>query len=89
MKYTEVSLFGNRKPILNIPEMELVITEILLVKYHVMAGSRGLRRSYLVPSVIALWPQCIMGEYFKICILVRFVMPEGAHAIRNVGEHMS
>ena len=49
MKYTEVSLFRNRKPILNIPEMELAITEIPLVKYYVIAGSRGLRRSYLVP----------------------------------------
>ena len=52
MKYTKLSLFGSRKPILNIPEMELVITEIPLVKYYVIAGSRGLRRSYLVPSAV-------------------------------------
>ena len=34
--------------------MELVITEIPLVKYYVIAGSRGLRRSYLVPSFLHL-----------------------------------
>ena len=141
MKYTKLSLFGSRKPILNIPEMELVIgryfvlqvladtssfvpppppgslrneacvvciipavthpncasysytvraclivtvhgsisctdplrparrstylviTEIPLVKYYVIAGSRGLRRSYLhAQKLIRLMQRCSLNN---------------------------